>query len=227
MNIIRPPYFTNYNLNDLSDDSSSQHNFNNNQIIRPNIYFEDPLGNQSHINPYNSLNIYSLGTKSNTITEYENLNLRINDQSDIFDKFDIKPFVGTNTAPSSDSKSLNDFDYTNIKTSQIPNYNDLLRSNIRSEKSVSTRNRRHSSGRKKNNLRDGPPSPTVLKKRRLAANARERRRMNGLNEAFDRLRQVIPSLKSDHKLSKFETLQMAQTYISTLRDLLELDKLSR
>lgn len=31
-----------------------------------------------------------------------------------------------------------------------------------------------------------PPSPTVIKKRRLAANARERRRMNGLNSAFDR-----------------------------------------
>lgn len=31
-----------------------------------------------------------------------------------------------------------------------------------------------------------PPSPTVMKKRRLAANARERRRMSGLNTAFDR-----------------------------------------
>ncbi|KAI4469828.1 basic helix-loop-helix protein neurogenin-related [Holotrichia oblita] len=226
MNIIKPPYFTNYSLNDLSDDSSSQHNFNNNQIIRPNIYFEDPIGSQSHINPYNPLNIYSLSTKPNTITEYDNLNLRINDPNDIFDKFDIKPFVDSNAAPSSDSKSMNDFDYSDIKNNQITNYNNL-RNNNRSEKSVSTRNRRHSSGRKKNILRDGPPSPTVLKKRRLAANARERRRMNGLNEAFDRLRQVIPSLKSDHKLSKFETLQMAQTYISTLRDLLELDKLSR
>ncbi|PSN41842.1 hypothetical protein C0J52_16224 [Blattella germanica] len=62
-------------------------------------------------------------------------------------------------------------------------------------------------------------SPTIVKKRRLAANARERRRMNGLNEAFDRLREVIPSLGEDHKLSKFETLQMAQTYISALCDL--------
>ncbi|XP_049771977.1 neurogenin-2-like [Schistocerca cancellata] len=64
-------------------------------------------------------------------------------------------------------------------------------------------------------------SPSVLKRRRLAANARERRRMNGLNEAFDRLREVIPSLGEDHRLSKFETLQMAQTYIAALCDLLE------
>ena len=60
----------------------------------------------------------------------------------------------------------------------------------------------------------------VLKKRRLAANARERRRMNGLNDAFDRLREVIPALSNDQKLSKYETLQMAQTYITALMDLL-------
>ncbi|XP_055640899.1 twist-related protein-like [Toxorhynchites rutilus septentrionalis] len=66
-----------------------------------------------------------------------------------------------------------------------------------------------------------PPSPTVLKKRRLAANARERKRMNSLNVAFDRLREIVPTLGPDHKLSKFETLQMAQTYINALSDLLE------
>lgn len=60
----------------------------------------------------------------------------------------------------------------------------------------------------------------VMKKRRLAANARERRRMNGLNDAFDRLREVIPALSGDQKLSKFETLQMAQTYIAALAELL-------
>lgn len=64
-------------------------------------------------------------------------------------------------------------------------------------------------------------SPTVMKKRRLAANARERRRMNGLNEAFDKLRDVVPPMSDEHKLSKFETLQMAQSYIRALCDLLE------
>ncbi|GAB0098267.1 hypothetical protein DMENIID0001_139820 [Sergentomyia squamirostris] len=60
----------------------------------------------------------------------------------------------------------------------------------------------------------------IFKRRRLAANARERRRMNNLNDAFDRLREVIPSLGSDRKLSKFETLQLAQAYISVLVELL-------
>lgn len=65
------------------------------------------------------------------------------------------------------------------------------------------------------------PTVEVVKKRRLAANARERRRMNSLNDAFERLREVVPSLGSDRKLSKFETLQMAQTYIGALAELLQ------
>eukprot|EP00063_Salmo_salar_P059558 XP_014034393.1 PREDICTED: neurogenic differentiation factor 1-like [Salmo salar] len=59
------------------------------------------------------------------------------------------------------------------------------------------------------------------RRRRMAANSRERRRMLGLNVAFDRLRSVIPNLESDKKLSKSETLQMAQIYITTLSELLQ------
>ncbi|CAL8331169.1 unnamed protein product [Arctogadus glacialis] len=61
----------------------------------------------------------------------------------------------------------------------------------------------------------------VHKQRRVAANARERRRMHGLNYAFDELRRVIPAFDNDKKLSKYETLQMAQIYINALADLLE------
>ncbi|XP_063697594.1 helix-loop-helix protein ngn-1-like [Culicoides brevitarsis] len=65
-----------------------------------------------------------------------------------------------------------------------------------------------------------PIAPEVMRRRRLAANARERRRMNSLNDAFERLRDVVPSLGHDRKLSKYETLQMAQTYINALNELL-------
>uniref|UniRef100_A0A8C5GIH3 BHLH domain-containing protein n=1 Tax=Gouania willdenowi TaxID=441366 RepID=A0A8C5GIH3_GOUWI len=61
----------------------------------------------------------------------------------------------------------------------------------------------------------------VQKQRRVAANARERRRMHGLNHAFDALRSVIPAFDNDKKLSKYETLQMAQIYINALADLLQ------
>ncbi|XP_035017751.1 protein atonal homolog 1b [Hippoglossus stenolepis] len=59
-----------------------------------------------------------------------------------------------------------------------------------------------------------------MKHRRVAANARERRRMHGLNKAFDELRSVIPSLENERKLSKYDTLQLAQIYITELSDLL-------
>uniref|UniRef100_UPI0037E86520 protein atonal homolog 1a n=1 Tax=Semicossyphus pulcher TaxID=241346 RepID=UPI0037E86520 len=65
------------------------------------------------------------------------------------------------------------------------------------------------------------PGNGVQKQRRVAANARERRRMHGLNHAFDELRSVIPAFDNDKKLSKYETLQMAQIYINALADLLE------
>ncbi|XP_076348371.1 uncharacterized protein LOC143246009 [Tachypleus tridentatus] len=75
----------------------------------------------------------------------------------------------------------------------------------------------------RNNLQKSRPIPVVMKKRRLAANARERRRMHSLNIAFDQLREVVPSLGNDRKLSKYETLQVAQSYISALVGILEKD----
>lgn len=72
----------------------------------------------------------------------------------------------------------------------------------------------------------GETDVKLLKKRRLAANARERRRMQSLNKAFDRLRTVLPTLGNDRQLSKYETLQMAQTYITALYDLLQWDRAS-
>ncbi|CAG5136342.1 unnamed protein product, partial [Candidula unifasciata] len=53
------------------------------------------------------------------------------------------------------------------------------------------------------------------------ANARERKRMQSMNAAFDRLRGVIPSFGGHRKLSKYETLQMAQSYITALEDVLK------
>merc|ERR1719319_1806364 len=58
-------------------------------------------------------------------------------------------------------------------------------------------------------------------KRRRAANARERKRMDGLNGAFERLRDHIPEFGGDKKLSKIETLQMARSYITALNILLQ------
>ncbi|KAL1771255.1 atonal-like 7 [Sigmodon hispidus] len=66
----------------------------------------------------------------------------------------------------------------------------------------------------------GPGRLESAARRRLAANARERRRMQGLNTAFDRLRRVVPQWGQDKKLSKYETLQMALSYIVALTRIL-------
>ena len=68
-------------------------------------------------------------------------------------------------------------------------------------------------------------TPAGVKKRRKDANARERKRMNGLNDAFERLRDAVPGTEEDEKdknkkLSKMDTLQMANLYIRHLVSLL-------
>jgi hypothetical protein len=64
------------------------------------------------------------------------------------------------------------------------------------------------------------PPLAILQKRRLAANARERKRMNKINTAFERLKRVLPGLENK-ELSKFESLQLAQDYILHLAQILQ------
>ena len=60
-----------------------------------------------------------------------------------------------------------------------------------------------------------------LKVRRLKANARERNRMHGLNDALDILRKYVPCYSKTQKLSKIETLRLARNYIGALADILK------
>ncbi|XP_068126517.1 neurogenin-2 [Hyperolius riggenbachi] len=62
----------------------------------------------------------------------------------------------------------------------------------------------------------------VKKTRRLKANNRERNRMHHLNSALDELREVLPTLPEDAKLTKIETLRFAHNYIWALSETLRL-----
>ncbi|KAM4709664.1 neurogenin-2 [Discoglossus pictus] len=62
----------------------------------------------------------------------------------------------------------------------------------------------------------------VKKTRRLKANNREKNRMHNLNSALDSLREVLPSLPEDAKLTKIETLRFAHNYIWALSETLRL-----
>ncbi|KAM4533317.1 musculin [Odontesthes bonariensis] len=59
---------------------------------------------------------------------------------------------------------------------------------------------------------------------RNAANARERSRMRVLSKAFSRLKTSLPWVPADTKLSKLDTLRLASSYISHLRQLLQEDR---
>lgn len=69
---------------------------------------------------------------------------------------------------------------------------------------VGTRRRRKHGSTKERNVR------------RLESNERERQRMHNLNNAFQALREAIPHVKTDKKLSKIETLTLAKNYIKAL-----------
>ncbi|XP_049421575.1 neurogenic differentiation factor 6-A [Epinephelus fuscoguttatus] len=60
--------------------------------------------------------------------------------------------------------------------------------------------------------------------RRIEANARERNRMHGLNNALDSLRKVVPCYSKTQKLSKIETLRLAKNYIWALSEILSSGK---
>lgn len=62
----------------------------------------------------------------------------------------------------------------------------------------------------------------LKKTRRLKANNRERNRMHHLNSALDVLREVLPTLPEDAKLTKIETLRFAHNYIWALTETLRL-----
>ncbi|XP_075146533.1 48 related 1 [Haematobia irritans] len=59
---------------------------------------------------------------------------------------------------------------------------------------------------------------------RQAANLRERRRMQSINEAFEGLRSHIPTLPYEKRLSKVDTLKLAISYITFLSEMVKKDK---
>ncbi|CAD5216581.1 unnamed protein product [Bursaphelenchus okinawaensis] len=65
---------------------------------------------------------------------------------------------------------------------------------------------------------EGLPKKVI---RRKKANDRERNRMHGLNNAMDVLRERMPLISTQQKLSKIETLRLATNYITLLNIILQ------
>ncbi|XP_071787653.1 heart- and neural crest derivatives-expressed protein 2-like [Asterias amurensis] len=71
----------------------------------------------------------------------------------------------------------------------------------------------------------GMPGPRRFGKRRCATNSnrKERRRTLSINSAFSDLRECIPNVPADTKLSKIKTLRLATSYIAYLSEVLSKD----
>ncbi|KAH8285774.1 hypothetical protein KR018_002890 [Drosophila ironensis] len=67
-----------------------------------------------------------------------------------------------------------------------------------------------------NRRRKGALNAKERNLRRLESNERERMRMHSLNDAFQSLREVIPHVEMERRLSKIETLTLAKNYIINL-----------
>uniref|UniRef100_UPI00358E69A1 heart- and neural crest derivatives-expressed protein 2-like n=1 Tax=Myxine glutinosa TaxID=7769 RepID=UPI00358E69A1 len=67
-----------------------------------------------------------------------------------------------------------------------------------------------------------PPGPPGLPpgRKRGTANRKERRRTQSINSAFAELRECIPNVPADTKLSKIKTLRLATSYIAYLTEVL-------
>jgi len=66
--------------------------------------------------------------------------------------------------------------------------------------------------------------PQQQVQQRQAANLRERKRMQSINDAFEGLRAHIPTLPYEKRLSKVDTLRLAIGYINFLSELVRADK---
>ena len=59
---------------------------------------------------------------------------------------------------------------------------------------------------------------------RHAANMRERRRMQSINDAFESLRQHIPTLPYEKRLSKVDTLKLTIGWVAVYKEILKRSK---
>ncbi|XP_030846558.1 pancreas transcription factor 1 subunit alpha [Strongylocentrotus purpuratus] len=76
-------------------------------------------------------------------------------------------------------------------------------------------------GGKATRRRRKPKCPTQQVRQRQAANLRERKRMSSINDAFEGLREHIPTLPYEKRLSKVDTLRLAIGYINFLAEMIE------
>ena len=131
--------------------------------------------------------------------------------------------------PDHSENVLMDFDFHNLQNASLISQSDgsddhkpldLESGKKRRSKMGQRRRRSPSLSSTKSSRIKKQISPEELNAQRTQANIRERMRTQNLNEAFQNLRQIIPTMPSD-KMSKIQTLKLASDYIDFLYNVLK------
>ena len=134
--------------------------------------------------------------------------------------------VFSNVSPANTNSydwGINSSNSESDKENSPPTKQNLLHVNTKTSQTLLSP---HSSLSPKSSSSKTPKIPPleILQARRIAANMRERKRMNKINAGFSRLKRVLPGLDKNKDLSKFESLLLAQDYIRRLATMLEYDR---
>ncbi|XP_041479255.1 protein dimmed-like [Lytechinus variegatus] len=121
----------------------------------------------------------------------------------------------TQTLPNVPYFGHNDYQHPQVSTQTNGTYPNQAQSNSEHRPPFQT----HILPRTRAKTTTKPRRRVVTVAQRKAANVRERRRMFGLNDAFDKLRKEVPKFKHEKRLSRIETLRLAILYIGFLNDI--------
>ncbi|XP_020818465.1 pancreas transcription factor 1 subunit alpha isoform X2 [Drosophila serrata] len=136
------------------------------------------------------------------------------------DNFDLEAtmarhfFEGSQATNASTSSS--EYFFGDEHSSESDDEDDAYSSGFNSDQENNEKTRSHKPRRLK--------CASQMAQQRQAANLRERRRMQSINEAFEGLRTHIPTLPYEKRLSKVDTLKLAISYITFLSEMVKKDK---
>ncbi|XP_073836030.1 48 related 1 [Musca autumnalis] len=136
------------------------------------------------------------------------------------DNFDLEAtmarhFFEGSQATNGSSSSSSEFFFGDDNSTDTDD-DDAYSSGFNSDQENTEKTRPHKSRRMK--------CASQVAQQRQAANLRERRRMQSINEAFEGLRSHIPTLPYEKRLSKVDTLKLAISYITFLSEMVKKDK---
>ncbi|KAB0798651.1 hypothetical protein PPYR_09644 [Photinus pyralis] len=143
------------------------------------------------------------------------------DNLDLDRQFFFEPgaFIGNNNNNTSGSSS-------STNSGDLFLYDDNSSDSVGSAYSFNSDQENTSSGSKdrlhRHRRRSKCPQQQI--QQRQAANLRERKRMQSINDAFEGLRAHIPTLPYEKRLSKVDTLKLAIGYINFLSELVRADR---